>query len=202
MSLVRSMCPEVVNTNLWYYIGKAHYFAQSLLHNEFTASKINERIYLGDLSSALNKEELKKQGITHILSIINGAYEKDPDDFKYKIIAINDDPWVNIAKYFPVTNEFIENALSENPNNKILIHCKKGVSRSVTVLMAYMLYSLYNKHDVQNKDGLSDANVEILVNEVLANIREAREIAKPNQGFIDILKKYVKEDLSKTKPKN
>ena len=52
----------------------------------FTAVQITDNIYLGDLESSFNKEELVARNIGYVISIVNGVYESYPDDFKYKII--------------------------------------------------------------------------------------------------------------------
>jgi hypothetical protein len=188
MSLFRSIFPDYINKNIMYYIGKFQCFTQYYINTDFTADKINGRIFIGDLASASNNQELKKNGVTHIVSVLNGAYEIFPDEFSYKIIHINDDPWVKISKYFEETNKYIENALNESPNNKVFIHCRKGISRSVTILMAYLIYEKYVSKNLKESD------VDDIVSNILTEIRLVHEIAKPNDGFIQILKDYIKEN--------
>jgi len=157
---------------------------QGYYNTTFSASEITENIYVGDLASASNKKAMKEQGITHILTVLNGAYEIFPDDFSYKVIHINDDPWVDIGKYFDESNKFIDEAL-QNRNNKIMIHCQRGASRSVTLLLAYKIYKLNQKEKIKYEE------IDNTINSVLDSVKNQRSIAEPNKGFIDSLKTYI-----------
>jgi protein-tyrosine phosphatase len=55
---------------------------------------------------------------------------------RYLYIPMEDHEDYEIAKYFPATFDFIEQARKET---NVLIHCMVGVSRSVTVAIAYLL---------------------------------------------------------------
>jgi hypothetical protein len=60
---------------------------------------------LGSLESAKNRHFLKKNNVTHILSILKGAKEYYPDDFTYKIIHEDDSVSANLLQYFEETFE-------------------------------------------------------------------------------------------------
>lgn len=184
MSLIRSYLPEAVNSNFMYYVGKARCYLQYYVNNTFSANQIVPNIFVGDLASASNCEALKEQGITHILSIYNGSYEIFPEDFKYKIIHINDDIWINISDYFEESNQFIETALNQS-NTKVMIHCQRGVSRSVTLLIAYLLW----KQNQINKICVDE--IDNTIHSIIKEIKVHRPIADPNEGFITCLKKYI-----------
>ena len=196
MSKLRSFFPEYVNTNVWKVVGEIIYHTQPLINKEFTGNHITERIILGDLASAMNLEKLKENGITHIVSVINGGYEVFPNDFEYKIIAINDDPWVDIEKYFDEANEFIHNAIDpKNPlkiNNKVYIHCHYGISRSVTILTAYLLWNMLLNNEISSND-----DIKKVVENTIKSIQEKRPKANPNNGFVVALEKYLANKLYK-----
>ena len=175
MTTIRQYCPEIVNDNLWYVIGKTLTTIQYYTNqNEFTATEVYDNIYVGGIDSSMNKEELKKNNITHIISLINGYYEIYSDDFTYKIIHINDDSWVNIKQYFEECNKFIDDAIKNN--GKILIHCKFGASRSITIAIAYLIY----KYKFSPTKCLNDVKIK-------------RVQSNPNDGFIDQLTEYYNE---------
>jgi len=48
-----------------------------------------------------------------------------------------DVPWQDISKYFLVAIRFIKEALSNG--GKVLVHCYAGVSRSATIVIAYLM---------------------------------------------------------------
>lgn len=185
MSFVRYYLPHTVSDYAMFYIGQARCYLQSYVNNTFSANEITSRIFVGDLASATNHEAMKEQGITHILSVFNGAYELFPSDFKYKIIHINDDEWIDISEYFEESNKFIDDAINSNPNNKVMIHCQRGVSRSVTLLMAYMIW----KYNLENK--IKEDDIDNFIKEILKTVKNHRSIAEPNIGFISFLKKYI-----------
>lgn len=186
MSSIRYYLPEVISDNIMYYLGRLRYVIQSYYNTNFTADYITNNILVGDLASSLNKNAMKENDITHIVSVINGSSEMFPDDFKYHIIHINDDTWVDIKKHFSETNEFIEKAL-KNPKNKVMVHCHKGVSRSVTMVCAYLLWTM-NKVCKIPEDKIDD-----VVDNIISDVKNHRSIACPNEGFINDLKDYVRE---------
>ena len=61
-----------------------------------------------------------------------------PSLFTYKVIEIPDENHINIKQYFPECNAFIDNALSNG--GRVLVHCAAGVSRSASVVIAYVMY--------------------------------------------------------------
>lgn len=180
----RRFLPEFINNTIMFYTGRTMCFFQYYINNTFSASEITDRLFVGDLASATNIDAMKEQGITHIVSVFNGSYEMY-DDFKYKIVHINDDPWVDIGSYFNETNEFIDAALSQ-PSTRVMIHCQKGVSRSVTLLMAYILFKR-NQIDLIECDEIDDT-----IDMILADVKNHRPIADPNEGFINSLRTYVR----------
>ena len=176
--------PDSINNNIMYYFGRSLITTQRYIGTTFTASQVEERIFIGDVASASNKEAMHDQGITHIITVINGGYELFPNDFIYKIIHVNDDTWVDIGEYFDSTVCFINQVMSD-PKNKIMIHCHQGVSRSVAVYMAYKLYCMNNINHINFSD------IDNMINSILHDIRIYRKIANPNNGFIQLLKQYV-----------
>jgi len=187
MSTVRSYLPEIVNESVMYGIGVARCYIQPYLNTEFNANALETepRILIGDLASASNCEAMKEQGITHVLCVLNGGIEQFPGDFQYMIVHANDDPWVEIESWFESTILFIDSALTSTPNAKVLVHCQRGASRSVTLVSAYLLYNI-NRAEKIPKD-----NITMMVNGVIETIHNVRDIACPNDGFIEALKRYV-----------
>ena len=80
---------------------------------------------------------------------------------------------MDLGKFFDETNGFIEGALEEQPEARFLIHCFAGISRSSTVLSAYLMHS----------KGVGRE-------EALDMIRVNRKKANPNSGFVEQLKAY------------
>lgn len=70
----------------------------------------------------------------------------------------------NLSQYFSVCNDFIHSARLRN--GKILIHCLAGISRSVTIVVAYIM----SVTDYGWKDSLKV-------------VRAGRNVANPNLSF-------------------
>ena len=114
--------------------------------------KITDKIYLGDIDGANEIDYLRQEGITHIISLIGEEFCPKYEDglFKRKIIDIEDFSTENIFKYFKECIKFIENSI------KIYIHCMAGVSRSPSIVIAYLMWKeqkgYYETYfDVKNK---------------------------------------------------
>jgi protein-tyrosine phosphatase len=180
MSLIRSLLPEAVNKPVWYVFGRVLSNLKYYYNTTFSADEVFPNIYIGDLSSSLNQSELKKHGITTILSVYNGSYDVYPKDFNYKIVNINDDNWVNIYEHFNDCVKFIDDAVQKD--EKVLVHCQRGVSRSVSMVIAYLISKQNYTYDT-----------------ALEKIRETRAIANPNGGFKEQLIRYRKEMVEETK---
>lgn len=88
-----------------------------------------------------------------------------PDKFKYKVIKITDSAIEKLSDYFLECFAFIDEARDEN--GVVLVHCYQGVSRSVSVVIAYLM--LCN---------------DITFGEAYAQVRAKRAVAAPNNGFI------------------
>lgn len=80
------------------------------------------------------------------------------------MIIAADTPDQNLTQYFPICNDFIHAARLQEKN--VLIHCLAGMSRSVTVCVAYIM-----------------AVTNLSWPEALKVVRAGRHIANPNHGF-------------------
>ncbi|XP_073420584.1 dual specificity protein phosphatase 7-like [Dendrobates tinctorius] len=99
-------------------------------------------LYLGCAKDAANLEILGKYHIRYILNVtpnLPNAFEKN-GDFKYKQIPISDHWSQNLSQFFPEAISFIDEARSNKCG--ILVHCLAGISRSVTVTVAYLMQKL------------------------------------------------------------
>ncbi|XP_004695269.1 PREDICTED: dual specificity protein phosphatase 9 [Condylura cristata] len=106
-------------------------------------AQILPNLYLGSARDSANVESLAKLGIRYILNVtpnLPNLFEKN-GGFHYKQIPISDHWSQNLSQFFPEAIAFIDEALSQNCG--VLVHCLAGVSRSVTVTVAYLMQKLH-----------------------------------------------------------
>ncbi|XP_075434504.1 dual specificity protein phosphatase 9 [Ascaphus truei] len=104
--------------------------------------QILPHLYLGSARDSGNMDTLAKLGIRYILNVtpnLPNIFEKD-GEFHYKQIPISDHWSQNLSQFFPEAIEFIDEAASHNCG--VLVHCLAGISRSVTVTVAYLMQKL------------------------------------------------------------
>ncbi|XAR54634.1 Phosphoprotein phosphatase [Bertholletia excelsa] len=140
-------------------------YATRCIRDDNVPCKIEEGLYLGSIGAANNKTALKNLNITHILTVANSLPPAHPNDFTYKLINIPDREDTNISLYFEEAFNFIDEA--KTTGGGALVHCFVGRSRSVTIVVAYLM----------KKHGMS-------LSQALEHVRNKRPIASPNSGFM------------------
>ncbi len=153
-----------------YTYGKVRGYVQPYISTDFKVNRITDNIYIGNISSAFNRDELKKLGITHIISAILGVDSPFPNDFTYMNVHIRDVTREPISQHLDKCVEFIEQVV--NDNQRILIHCMAGKSRSVSIVIAYLI-----------KQGMT-------LTDAYDYVKFYRRVANPNQGFVKQLEIY------------
>ncbi|KAL4640010.1 dual specificity protein phosphatase 13 [Arapaima gigas] len=143
-------------------------------------------LFLGDMCVAHDRHGLWKMGITHVLNAAHGKmYCKGSHDFygttvDYHGVPANDLPTFDMSPYFYSAADYIHKAL-DTPGAKIFVHCAVGVSRSASLVLAYLM--------IYHHFSLIDA---------IKRVKENRWIF-PNRGF---LKQLLKLDIDlRTKKK-
>jgi hypothetical protein len=139
------------------------------MNDTIDASRITKNIYLGSYQNgACAYEGLKMLGIKYNLMI--GHREQMPlpfpNDIKYKFIELPDQSTANIEQYFEECIDFIETTLRSDPHANILVNCWAGVSRSATIVIAYLI-----------------KNFCLNYLEAFEMVRKARDWINPNKGF-------------------
>ncbi|CAF1155521.1 unnamed protein product [Rotaria magnacalcarata] len=136
---------------------------------------IDDFLYHGNLGHASNIGLLNQLGIRHIVNVCDCRLDKTIVE-KYNVLWINlyDELQADIKKYFDATNEFLYNC--KRKNEKVLVHCQMGISRSSTIVLAYLMK--------YHHDSLFKAYDYLL---------ERRRMATPNMSFFLQLIRYEKE---------
>ena len=110
--------------------GRGNYGTPSIVLDDF--------LYHGDLAHASNIGLLTELGIQCIIDVCDCPLDQPIVD-KFKVLWINLDDVLgaDIRKYFEETNKFLEEC--QEKNEKVLVHCQMGISRSTSVVLAYLM---------------------------------------------------------------
>ncbi|XP_062426021.1 dual specificity protein phosphatase 22 isoform X2 [Rhea pennata] len=138
-------------------------------------NKILPGLFIGNFKDARDVEQLSKNNITHILSIHDSARPM-LEGVKYLCIPAADSPSQNLARHFRESIKFIHECRLTGEG--CLVHCLAGVSRSVTLVVAYIMT-------------ITDFGWE----DALSVVRAARSCANPNMGFQRQLQEFEKHDV-------
>ncbi|KAJ6457060.1 protein-tyrosine phosphatase-like protein [Mycena vitilis] len=130
---------------------------------------LEDQIYIGNLGAADSNETRRKYGITHILSV---CPESTSTGVNHLCIPVMDSEYEDLLIHLPDTCHFIEDALANG--GRVLIHCIMGVSRSATVLAAYLMKSR-----------------SLTTTAAISFIRQYRPRIQPNYGFVKQLETFL-----------
>ncbi|BFZ54027.1 hypothetical protein PYCC9005_001058 [Savitreella phatthalungensis] len=133
--------------------------------------QVTPHLCISDVYAAQDEKTLRKHRVTHVLSLLSFANIIVPTDVKHLKLDILDYPDENIIDEFRHTHAFIRDAVEQGGN--CLIHCQAGISRSSTVLCAFLMSS----------EGLTR-------DEAFRLIKHRRRQVRPNEGFWEQLKVY------------
>ncbi|XP_058834995.1 protein phosphatase Slingshot isoform X2 [Topomyia yanbarensis] len=134
-------------------------------------TEIFEHVYLGSEWNASNLEELQRNGVRHILNVTREIDNFFPGTFDYFNVRVYDDEKTDLLKHWDNTFKYISRARMEG--SKVLVHCKMGISRSASVVIAYAMKA--NNWDFE---------------QALRHVKEKRSCIKPNKNFIMQLETY------------
>jgi len=133
-------------------------------------NQILDALYLTNYEGASDRDQLRSLNITHIITALTASSAVQfPQDFVYLQVPVGDFHYENLIPFFPSTCEFIEKAVSQN--GKVLVHCSQGISRSATIVIAYIMKQ----------------NPSLSVDEAVKLVQTKRPQVLPNPSFFDQL---------------
>ncbi|CAK0841540.1 unnamed protein product [Prorocentrum cordatum] len=139
-------------------------------------------IWIGDAEDARDAVALKKNNVRYILNCtpprtqggVMNFHDKDPS-FEYCRLSMGDNSTEQLASRFQASWDFFEKARIREDGG-VLVHCQQGVSRSVSMVVAYLMKHYRKDFDV-----------------ALSLAKSARAQACPNEGFTAQLKALDEE---------
>ncbi|XP_050368977.1 dual specificity protein phosphatase 1-like [Argentina anserina] len=113
---------------------------------------ISHGLFLGSIGATHNRDELNNLNFTHILTVASSLAPTYSNEYVY------------LKQQFDECFNYIEEA---KRSGSVLVHCFVGKSRSVTIVLAYLM----------KRHGMS-------LNEALEHVRSRRPRASPNASFL------------------
>ncbi|KAH9928571.1 phosphatases II [Epithele typhae] len=141
-------------------------------------TEVVPRLYIGDLAAAESPETLAALKITHVLSVMPGHVALPPPSalphlrargqpaLERMQLPLTDTPFAELAAALPHTTAFLAAALAA-PHARVLVHCVQGISRSASVVAAYLV-----------------ASAGCAPGTAVRAVQAARPCAQPNPGFL------------------
>jgi hypothetical protein len=129
---------------------------------------IKDKLYLGDMFDANDKDEIKKKNISCIVCVADNLQINNTNlNVKVYKYDISDDYNCIISLYFDDIGEIINN------EDIVLVNCAAGISRSSTIVIAYIM-KYYN----------------VNLKNTFIGVREKRNRICPNKNFMKNLLEY------------
>ena len=133
------------------------------------SSQIASNLYLGCINAALDQPFLRRAGVTGIVNATVNGVNGFPESYEYLRVSINDSSSERIGLFFPSVFDFIQR--HRTAGHAVLVHCQVGVSRSATLVLAYLMMS-----------------EQQTLGEVYRRVQHIRPQIDPNPGFIKELR--------------
>ncbi|OHT13789.1 Dual specificity phosphatase, catalytic domain containing protein [Tritrichomonas foetus] len=138
-------------------------------------------LFIGGEAAARNKSLLQRLGITHIVNLNSGDSLVDEyDDYTYCSILLNDSVFEDLTPEFWNAINFIDNAIRQN--GAVLVHCRRGISRSAALVVAYLMDCRGMKLEA-----------------AMSFLKKQRPIVNINQGFVEQLQSHEEQKLKETR---
>ncbi|KAF5269668.1 hypothetical protein FQA39_LY08591 [Lamprigera yunnana] len=168
---IRMRLEEELDMNLAEYKSFIDQEMLTILGQMDAPTEIFDHVYLGSEWNASNYEELQRNGVRHILNVTREIDNFFPGTFDYLNVRVYDDEKTDLLKYWDNTYKYITKARKEG--SKVLVHCKMGISRSASVVIAYAMKAF-------NWDFKT----------AMQHVKEKRSCIKPNTNFVTQLETY------------
>jgi len=145
----------------------------NVLWDKIYPDRVTENVFLGSLRTTQNETVLRELGITRILTTGKGLKVIDPlpKEIEQLIISVDDNPDQKLVPFFDQCTEWLDKCVEEG--RQVLVHCFMGLSRSVTVVCAWLM-----------------KRRRMTFKEAITLIKKGRPAVNPNEGFRHQLIEY------------
>lgn len=151
--------------------------ALNIRTSPYSMDQVLPQLFVGGYIAACDKKLLDIAGITHVMKMFTDNYGYPElgyvyhDEINYLVVDAIDIKEFDISQFFPECVAYIKkligNGMDYNGKNKVLVHCHAGISRSTSIVIAYLI----KQHNMTLPDALN-------------YVKTKRWQCHPNSGFI------------------
>ncbi len=149
-------------------------------------------LYLGGKVVARARETLDTLNVRSIINCtpsrdtdpragVPNFYQAEKDRFTYRRVPVFDSKGANLSQYFNSCVDFIEKS---KHHGAVLVHCVQGVSRSTSIVLAYLMKSK-----------------GVPLDKALEFVRKRRPVARPNASFMKQLQDFEHRCMAERRQK-
>ena len=138
------------------------------------------------------------------------SYHIRNKSIEYARIPLDDVGSSNLISYFQAAADFIDQCnpryITSSPQNRILIHCAAGISRSSSTVISYLIHRAINWNPMEidcidiirkrlqyDKEADAIGGLDKLSFAVAYfHVKSCRSIIGPNEGFVEQLERFEK----------
>ncbi|KAG8997137.1 hypothetical protein FRB90_012571, partial [Tulasnella sp. 427] len=102
-------------------------------------NEIIDNLWLGGIDSFYDIDKLREKNIGYVLTAMRGDITLPMPQWVRYQVELDDTDYDDLLVCLPPAVAFIEAALKSGKG--ILIHCVAGISRSASIVTAYLMYS-------------------------------------------------------------
>ncbi|KAF9044743.1 hypothetical protein BDZ89DRAFT_1127780 [Hymenopellis radicata] len=130
-------------------------------------------LYCGSMAAVYETETLRAHKINHLVQVLDQSWQPLPENSGFQVYKVNilDERSVDLKPYLEAVCTHIDGLLRSGQN--VLVYCQQGVSRSATIVIAYLI----------RKRGMT-------YDSAFALVHARRACVKPNDGFVKALKEW------------
>jgi len=149
---------------------------QTEFHDGHFQAILENQLFVGPAVSATKLDQLTKANIRFIINVTAEHPCYHPTEITYLHRKIIDDSNTEMLEIWDDSCVFIDTAIAKGA--AVLVHCSAGISRSVSVVLAYLI-----------------KNRRMPLKSALHLVRSSRPIASPNIGFMRQLCDWEQQHL-------
>ena len=137
--------------------------------------EVEKGLFLGIIQAAQDPFLLRKHNIKCVVNCVEEKTQTFPE-ISYLQLRMKDFTSVDLNLYLPKALKFIEDSKVQGKN--VLVHCTAGVSRSPTIVIAYVM-----------------AKYKVPFEQAFEFVKKKRPCISPHPGFIVQLRSFTLEGL-------